>query len=105
MLSRLREANLAREAERDPKAVASLLFRAVELGGEAGEALNLVKKLERQRLGIAGSTATLEQLADELADVLICVDLVAMTAGIDLEAALVRKFNASSEKLGVKTRM
>jgi hypothetical protein len=31
-------------------------------------------------LGIAGSTATLEQLADELADVLICVDLVAMTA-------------------------
>jgi len=61
--------------------------------------------LERQRLGITGSTATLDQLADELADVLICVDLVGMTAGIDLEAALVRKFNPSSEKLGVKTRM
>ena len=105
MLKRLREANLAREAERNPEAVASLLFRAVELGGEAGEALNVVKKFERQRLGIAGSTATLEELADELADVLICVDLVALTAGIDLEAALVRKFNASSENLGVKTRM
>ena len=78
MLKRLREANLAREAERDPKAVASLLYRAVELGGEAGECLNVVKKLERERLGIAG---------------------------IDLEAALVRKFNTSSEKLGAKTRM
>ena len=40
-----------------------------------------------------------------LADALICVDLVAMTTGIDLEAALVRKFNTSSQKLGVKTRM
>ena len=105
MLKRLREANLAREAERNPKAVASLLYRAVELGGEAGECLNVVKKLERQRLGIAGSTATLDQLADELADVLICVDLVAMAAGVDLEAALVRKFNSASAKLGVETRI
>jgi NTP pyrophosphatase (non-canonical NTP hydrolase) len=43
-------------------------------------------------------------VADELADVLICTDLVTMIAGIDLEAALMMKFNASSEKLGVKTR-
>jgi len=42
----------------------SLLFRGVELGGEAGEALNVIKKLERERLGWRGSRATPEQLAD-----------------------------------------
>jgi hypothetical protein len=36
--------------------------------------------MPERRQEIRAATATLEQLADELADVLICVDLVAMTA-------------------------
>lgn len=53
-------------------------FYAVELYGEAGEALNVVKKLEREKLGMVGSRATLQDMADEIADVIICVDLLAI---------------------------
>jgi hypothetical protein len=37
--------------------------------------------------------------------VIICVDLIAMDVGIDLEAAVRRKFNATSKKYGLKTRI
>lgn len=78
-----------------------LAFRGVELAGEVGEALNVVKKLERERRGWRGSRATKEDLASELADVIICADLLAMSAGIDLFAAVAEKFNATSEKVGL----
>ncbi len=106
-LSKLREANLARHEEwwgGNPQAV-TLSFRGNELAGETGEACNVIKKLERARLGIAGSRASLEDLADELADVVICADLCAMDAGVDLGEAVVRKFNATSDKVGMKTRL
>ena len=101
----LREANEAREREWDPEGKITLAYRGNELGGEAGEAQNIIKKLERERLGIRGSRATIEQLAMELADVVICADLIAMQAGIDLESAVIRKFNGTSEKYGLKTRL
>lgn len=53
-------------------------FYAVELFGEAGEALNVVKKLERERLGMVGSRSTMQDMADEIADVIICIDLLAI---------------------------
>lgn len=62
-----------------------------------------MKKLERERLGIRGSRATVGQLAEELADVMICVDLIAMQYGIDLGAAGREKFNATSRKVGLST--
>ncbi len=68
-----------------------------------GEACNVVKKLERERHGWRGSRATLDDLAQELADVVICADLCAVTAGIDLDAAVVAKFNATSRKQGLST--
>lgn len=101
----LREANIARQAEWDVGNQLSLAFRGNELAGEAGEACNVIKKLERERLGIRGSRDTVEHLAEELADVIICADLIAMHEGIDLEAAVARKFNATSEKVGLHTRM
>lgn len=101
----LREANAARQAEWDVGGQLSLSFRSNELAGEVGEACNVAKKIERERLGIKGSRATLEQLADELADVVICADLVAMAEGIDLVSAIARKFNATSEKVGLRTRL
>jgi NTP pyrophosphatase (non-canonical NTP hydrolase) len=76
------------------------LYRATELAGEIGEVCNIVKKLERERLGLVGSRATLEQLADELGDGLICLSLLALEYGIDLDAAAARKFNKTSDKLG-----
>lgn len=104
-LNDLRRANEARQAEWCPDQVPDLSFRGNELAGETGEACNVVKKLERERLGWRGSRATLEQLAEELADVVICADLTAMTAGVDLHAAVAAKFNATSEKVGLKTRL
>lgn len=101
----LRAANIARQIEWDQDNQITAAYRGNELAGEVGEACNVIKKLERERLGILGSRATVDELADELADVLICADLIAMHYGIDLEAAVARKFNATSEKIGLRTRL
>lgn len=101
----LRSANIARQAEWDPGSQISLTYRGVELAGEVGEACNIIKKLERERLGIRGSRAKVDQLAEELADVVICTDLIALAEGIDLDAAVTAKFNATSEKVGLETRL
>lgn len=101
----LRAANEAREREWDPHSNITLAYRGNELAGEVGEACNIIKKLERERIGIRGTRATTEQLAMELADVVICADLIAMQAGIDLELAVIRKFNETSERYGLKTRL
>lgn len=101
----LREANAARQAEWDVDNRITLAYRGNEMAGEVGEACNVIKKLERERLGIRGSRDTIEHLAEELADVVICADLVAMGAGVDLDAAVRDKFNATSEKNGLKTRL
>lgn len=77
-------------------------FWGVELAGEVGEACNVVKKLERERMGMPGSRATVEQLAQELADIVICVDLLAMHYGIELGPAVEDKFNETSVKIGLE---
>lgn len=79
----LREANVARQLEWDPDNVVDLSWRCNELAGEAGEVCNILKKLHRERVGLKGSRAVKEDLAEELADVIICCDLVSMTAEID----------------------
>lgn len=99
-------ANKERQTEWDPEAKTSgLAYRAAELAGEAGEAANVLKKLERERLGIRGSRATKEQLAEELADVIICASLAANVADIDLWPAIVAKFNKTSEAVGLATKL
>lgn len=103
--STLRAANLARQAEWDAGNQIDLSYRGNELAGEVGEACNVIKKLERERMGIRGSRDTIGHLAEELADVVICVDLICMAAGIDLDAAVASKFNATSEKVGLRTRL
>jgi NTP pyrophosphatase (non-canonical NTP hydrolase) len=97
----LRAANVERQKEWDPHNDLTLAYRGNELAGEVGEACNVIKKLERERLGRRGSRATLDDLANELADAMICLDLIAMQVGIDLDAAVRKKFNATSEKLGL----
>lgn len=73
--------------------------------GELGEAANIAKKLNRVRDGIPGngdlSESDLRQmLADEIADTYIYLDLLAQAAGIDLQRAVVSKFNRTSKKIG-----
>lgn len=72
------------------------LYASNEFGGEAGEVLNVVKKLVREARGWRGSTTTVEHLGEEIADCIICLDTLARAYGIDIEAAVVEKFNKTS---------
>lgn len=101
----LRCANVQRNQQWTGGVAAGLSFRGLELGGEVGEALNVAKKLERERLGWRGSRSTLDKLAEELADVIISADNMAMEAGINLAEAVVRKFNATSVENGFPQRL
>jgi NTP pyrophosphatase (non-canonical NTP hydrolase) len=101
----LRMANMARQKVWDPSDLITLTYRATELAGEVGEACNDIKKLERERLGIRGTRTTVEHTAEELADVIICADLIAMELGIDLGEAVRTKFNATSIKYDLPTRI
>lgn len=92
----LRGSNILRDAEWNPNKLLSLSFRGNELGGEIGEAQNVLKKLERERLGLVGSRDTREHLAEELSDGVICLDLIAMELDIDLGYYVPRKFNLTS---------
>jgi len=79
----LREANVARNKEWDPGGDISLSFRGNEMAGELGELLekatamllmsskmlgicNMLKKLERQQMGLVGSRVTLEEISKEI---------------------------------------
>lgn len=101
----LRIANTNRQKEWEAgKDIFSLSYLGNAMAGECGEACNVIKKLERERLGARGRRATPEQLAEELADVVIYVDLIARRMNVDLGEAVRAKFNKTSEgyNLGVK---
>ncbi len=74
--------------------------------GEAGEACNIAKKLLRVRSDLPGNRATdseeslREALAAEIADAVTYLDLLAASEGIDLGAAVARKFNEISARIG-----
>jgi NTP pyrophosphatase (non-canonical NTP hydrolase) len=101
VLERLQLANAARNAEWDPKGQLTPLFFATELAGEIGEACNIVKKIERAKFGLRGTPATLVDLAQELADGVIVISLLANAYHIDLPTAVREKFNYTSRKLGL----
>ncbi|MCJ8335625.1 MAG: MazG-like family protein [Epibacterium sp.] len=104
-LEELRTANVTRQAEWPGSEQADIAFRAIEVAGEFGEVAEAVKKFLRAERGIKGSTATLEDVADEMADALIALDLLANQMGLDLSKAVQRKFNRTSEKYGPQTRL
>lgn len=87
----------------------SLSDWGVAAAGEMGEALNVIKKLNRERDGIVGNSVDAEtlrqQLADELADVVIYLDLLALRENIILTDAVAAKFNRTSEKQSFPERL
>jgi NTP pyrophosphatase (non-canonical NTP hydrolase) len=107
----LRAANLARCGRWHPGGVNdwSLSDWTVAMMGEAGEAANVVKKLNRERDEIGGNVDTADELraklAHELADTLIYLDLLAAHEGIDLAQAVADKFNIVSERMGFPERL
>ena len=67
---------------------------ATALAGETGELCNLLKKLRR------GDQPSIADIEDEVADVLIYLDLLAARLGIDVAKAVTRKFNQVSRARG-----
>lgn len=72
---------------------------ACAMAGEAGEACNLIKKRRR------GDGIAIEEVAKELADVVIYADLLAARMGIDLGEAIRKKFNEVSTRVDSAVRL
>lgn len=75
--------------------------------GELGELASLLKMRNRERDGLPGNkfSPTQKQIADELADVLTYLDLLAEVLGVDLGRAAAEKFNEVSQRVGFPDRI
>src|SRR5579863_8864575 len=104
-LSHISDVSLARCLRWHPGGLQSwsLSDWGVALAGECGEVCDVIKKLNRVRDGMGGnkrSPAELRaDLADEIADVYLYLDLLAQAAGVDLSSAVTKKFNEVSERM------
>lgn len=72
---------------------------ATAVAGEVGEACNLIKKMRR------GEPIPKHDIADEIADAVTYLDLLAQRLGIDLGEAVLRKFNVVSERRDCGVRL
>lgn len=106
---RLRAANVDRCIKWHPLGIGSWSTSdwVVATLGELGEFASLVKMMNRERDGLVGNkfSPNREQLANELADVAIYLDLLAESLGINLGAAIVSKFNEVSVRNGFPDRL
>lgn len=75
---------------------------ATAAGGEMGEAAGICKKIRR---GDYSLDEVRGDLADEIADTVIYLDMLAYRAGIDLGQAVIQKWNATSERVGIDLRL
>lgn len=109
----LRAANVARCEKWHPAGIGSWSPSdwMVALAGEVGELAGEVKMHNRDRDGLAGNkeqiteTERLHRMGNEAADVAIYLDLFCAERGIDLGAAIVRKFNEVSVRVGFPDRL
>jgi hypothetical protein len=69
-----------------------------------GQACNITKKLERERLGLAGSRATVGNFATN-STTCFTVHYIAWIFAIRLDVAVAVKFNKTSQKVGLATMM
>lgn len=106
-LNVLREANVARipqfknakgepAHEKEDGSDWSLNDWLTAVVGELGEAANVLKKIRRGDFTIDQARP---ELADELADVLTYLDILASQCGINLGKATIDKFNRVSQKV------
>jgi len=98
-------------SEEDPAVAWSGGDWANAMQGEAGEAGNVVKKLRRLETAKRGrpteedAAELVAKLGAELADTIIYADLLATYYGVDLPAAIIAKFNATSVEYGFPERL
>ena len=104
-----RHANVTRCVKWHPAGIASWSPSdwLTAVTGELGELASLLKMRNRERDNLRGNkfSPTDKQIADELADVLTYLDLLAAVLGIDLAKAAAEKFNEVSERVGFTDRI
>ncbi len=127
--SALRMANERRQAEWPGNDQIDKAFRALETAGEGGELAEAIeahlraslqalavsgslgrvseqmKKFLRAERGIKGSSACVGDIAREIGDCIIALDLLANDLGIDLGDTVASKFNETSIKYDLETRL
>lgn len=69
------------------------------LAGETGELCNFLKKISR------GDKIKKKELAHEISDIMTYLSLLADNLDIDLEAAIIEKFNIVSKRWGSKYKL
>lgn len=72
---------------------------ACAIAGETGELCNLVKKLHR------GDKVDVADIGKEAADIVIYLDLFCTRMGIDLQQAIVEKFNEVSDRVNSEIKL
>lgn len=104
-----REANVRRCIKWHPQGIESWSPSdwLTAVAGELGELASLLKMRNRERDGLPGNkfSPTDKQIADEVADVLTYLDLLAYVLGVDMGKAAAEKFNAISERVGFPDRI
>lgn len=80
----LRAANIQRQAEWPGSDAVGSDFRALEVADEVGEVAGAVKKLIRAQRGVAGTVAAIADVADEIGDAIIAMDLLAIETGVEM---------------------
>jgi NTP pyrophosphatase (non-canonical NTP hydrolase) len=104
-----RAANVARCLKWHPRGIESWSPSdwLTAVTGELGELASLLKMRNRERDGLPGNkfSPTNKQVADEIADVLTYLDLLAAALDVDLGSAAVSKFNEVSERVGFPDRI
>lgn len=107
--SEFRKANVTRCAKWHPAGIHSWSPSdwMTAITGELGELASLLKMRNRERDGLPGNkfSPTDKMLADELADVLTYLDLLAEVLGVDLGRAAAEKFNEVSARVGFPDRI
>lgn len=81
-LKDLRKASAARSLVWSKGQPPDVEFSAIEFAGEVGEICNDLKKIVREQRGWVGSRATTQHLGEEIADVIITLDLLLNAAGL-----------------------
>lgn len=105
MFKELREASIIRTQEWQADADVPLSYYGNELAEEAGEVCAAIKRLERHNYGIVGGSDDITNLKEEIGDVVICIERIAQLYDIDIEQCVRSKFNQTSEKYGLSTRI
>lgn len=86
--------NHERSASRDEKGVFNWEYHAIAMAGEAGELLNILKKVKR-----GDFLLDKKKVADEAVDVITYGFLLLSSLGIDAEKAIMEKYEEVNRRL------